>query len=92
MTRLLIIGTLAALAGAQSEAPPDPITDRLRFEIAKAQRDYVIAKQQYDAATERLRKKTAEAETACAADGKAYAAEAFRCVEKPAQNAPPQKQ
>jgi hypothetical protein len=107
MTRLLIIGLLAAAVAAGQEipghaetskvkpaqlkpisaAPPkpsDPITDRLRFEIAVAQRDYVLAKQQYDAAMERLRAKTAEAQTACEDQGQQFSPEQFRCVEKPA--------
>jgi hypothetical protein len=106
MTRLLIIGLLAAAVAAGQEipghaetskvkpaqlkpisaAPPkpsDPITDRLRFEIAVAQRDYVIAKNQYDAAMERLRAKTSEAEALCQAAGKKFSPDSFACAEAP---------
>lgn len=76
------MGLLAAAVSA--EAPSDPITDRLRFEIAVAQRDYVLAKLQYDSAKEHLRGKTAEAQAACDAQGQQFSPEQFRCVEKTA--------
>lgn len=79
-----MIGVLAALAGAQTASKsPDPITDRLRFEIAVAQRDYVAAKAAYDIAMDRLRAKTAEAESLCHAAGKKFSQERFECMEGP---------
>jgi hypothetical protein len=75
----VLVVTGLAMAG-QPNPPTDPITDRLRFEIAVAQRDYVLAKQQYDAAMERLRAKTAEAEALCKTTGKTFAPDRFACV------------
>jgi hypothetical protein len=43
----------------------DPISDRMRYEIAAAQRDLLVAKQQYDEALTRLRGRLDLAEKAC---------------------------
>jgi hypothetical protein len=63
--------------------PSDPITDRMRFEIAAGQRDYLIAKQQLDQAAANLRAKLDAAEKACGEAGKTYNIESFSCKEKP---------
>lgn len=75
--RMLIISALACAAVANA---PTDISDRLRFEIALAQRDYVIAKAQFEAAAARMQAKTAEAERLCAEAGKRYSPEQFACV------------
>ena len=71
----LALGTL----GAQET---DPVTDRVRYELAAAQRDYVIAKQQLDAATVRLREKLDLAQKACAAHNAAFDVAQFVCSPK----------
>jgi hypothetical protein len=53
----------AVLAAAQDGNPPaDPISDHLRYEIAAAQRDYLIAKLQFDQAAAQLRGKLESAQ------------------------------
>lgn len=66
--------------GGVTLPPVDPITDRLRYEIALAQRDYLAARQQLDAIQRNMLAKTAEAEKACAGQQKAWSADAFTCV------------
>jgi hypothetical protein len=55
--------------GLAAQKPADPITDRQRYELASAQRDYLAAKQQYEAAVKTLKEKRAEVEKACGAAG-----------------------
>jgi hypothetical protein len=57
----------------------DPVSDRLRFEIALAQRDYVIAKQQLDVAAARLKEAVEKAEKACSSQKASFDAEKFFC-------------
>lgn len=59
----------------------DPLTDRLRFEIAVAQRDFVVAKNPYDAALEKLRAKIGEANAVCQKAKKVFDDVRFVCVE-----------
>lgn len=71
--RLLLF---AGLAFAQTS---DPISDRLRYEIAAAQRDYLIARQQLENAQKKMADKTAEADKICSAQKKVFKAETFTC-------------
>ena len=52
-----------ALTAAAQTA--DPISDRMRYEIAAAQRDYLLARQQFDLASSTLREKLGQAEKVC---------------------------
>jgi len=70
----LLISTLAL---AQQIA--DPITDKLRFEIASAQRDYLLAQQQLEQATTILKSKIESAQKICAP--KIFNAQSMQCIE-----------
>lgn len=79
MRKLFIIPLVAwALLGSDS----DPITDKLRFELAVAQRDYLLAQQAFDKATENLKRKISEADKACEGVKKSFDIGTFACVEK----------
>ena len=62
-----------------AQPPADPITDRLRYELARAQRDVLIAKQQYDAAAAQLKMKMDEANRLCMAQNAAFEPVNFTC-------------
>ena len=64
---------------AFSEDKTDAIGDRLRYEIAAAQRDYVMARQQLDRVQAQLLAKTGQAEKICAAEQKVFNLETFTC-------------
>lgn len=66
-----------ALAFAQDTT--DPITDKMRYELAAAQRDYLIARQQFEQAAALVRTKLGEAEKACGA--RRFDMQSFHCVE-----------
>ncbi|PWT72945.1 MAG: hypothetical protein C5B60_08815 [Chloroflexi bacterium] len=73
------------LLGIAIAQATEPITDRMRYEIARAQRDYLIAKQQFDLAVTQLRSKLADAEKACADAGRAFNGDSLTCVDKAAK-------
>jgi len=73
---------LLVLIPAVSQEPADPISDRLRYEIAAAQRDVLIVRQQFDGASQRLKDKMAQAETACAQQGATFDLVRFACAPK----------
>lgn len=76
------IGALLALACIAGADEPSPITDRMRYELAAAQRDYLVAKQTYDQAVTTLKAKIDSAEKACAALDKHFSVESFDCAGK----------
>jgi hypothetical protein len=51
----------------------------MRYEIAAAQRDYVIARQQMDTAGARLKERLEQAQKACSAQGAAFDLAQFVC-------------
>jgi len=87
MQRNLVLWALAAamfwiriLVGAEEET--DPITDTMRYELAAAQRDFLIAQQQFEKANVQLRTKMDAAQKACAAEEQVFAIETFHCAHK----------
>ena len=72
------------IAAAASATDADPITDKLRFEIAITQRNYLDAQLKFEHAQNELLAKTAEAQKACATQDKTWDADSFTCqkVEK----------
>ena len=73
---LLIV---AAASGQDAEKPADPITDKLRFEIAISQRNYLDAQLRLEHAQTELLSKTSEAQKACATQDKIWDAGSFTC-------------
>ena len=61
----------------------DPITDQMRYEIAAAQRDYLLAQRQFDAANLRLKDKVEQAQKACSAQSATFDLAQFVCAPKP---------
>jgi hypothetical protein len=82
-----VLAMLAFAMFAEDKAA-DPISDRMRYELAAAQRDYVIAKQQVDIATARLKEKFEQAEKACSAQGATFDAAQFICAPNPTAKNP----
>ena len=89
--RTLIVLAIALVGMAQQKpakptepAKPPAFTDKLGAKLALAQRDYVIANSQRDAAMNTLQAVLKEAEAACTADGKMLDGQKAECVEKPA--------
>lgn len=78
----LFVCTLC-LIGLFAEDAPDPISDKLRFEIAVAQRDYVGAKAEFERTVTALKNKSAEAQSACSQAKKIFDVAAFSCVSPP---------
>lgn len=76
LQRIFPPAVLAALLSAQAS---DPISDRLRYEIAAAQRDLVIAKQHYDAAAAMLKQKMEDANKLCAGQDAVFEPVSFTC-------------
>lgn len=76
-----VILVAAALCVFAQES--DPITDRMRYEIAAAQRDYVIARQQMDTAGARLKEKLDQAQKACGAKSASFDVAQFVCAPNP---------
>ena len=66
--------------GAEEET--DPITDTMRYELAAAQRDFLIAQQQFEKANVQLRTKMDAAQKACAEKEQVFAIETFHCAHK----------
>lgn len=73
---------LAALPVRETPKPADPISDKLRFEIALAQRNYMVLKEQLDQIAAHVAEKTKEAEAACAKVNKKWSKESFSCEAK----------
>lgn len=67
---------------------PDPITDRMRYEIAAAERDYLSAKIQLDLAAAQMKAKLDAGNKACAAVDKTFNADSLACIDKPAERKP----
>lgn len=82
MMRPILALLIAASVFGQEKPPAGSLADRTRYEVAAAQRDYLLAKQQLDQAGAKLQKVTAEAEKACAAKDMAFDGAAVDCVEK----------
>ena len=68
-----------AMGFGQETEKPDPISDRLRYEIAVAQRDYFLAQLQADRAAAQVRSKIEAAQKACAGVEKTFSVETFAC-------------
>jgi hypothetical protein len=85
MPQLMRVLAVCTIAGAAQEK--DPITDRMRYEIAAAQRDFLIAKQQFDAASAHLKEKIEQADKACAPGGSFDLAK-FACIARTAEKKP----
>jgi hypothetical protein len=66
----------------------DPITDRMRYEIAVAQRDLLIARQQYEQAAAQLKMKLEQVNKVCSAkrDGQTFNSSTFVCETQPKMN------
>jgi hypothetical protein len=75
-----VVSFLLVFSAAAQTA--DPITDRTRYEIAAAQRDYLVAKQQLDTATARLKEKLEQAEKTCSTQDATFDLAQFVCAPK----------
>ncbi len=82
MRALQIFGLFVVVLAAQDTKPSDPITDRMRYENAAAQRDYLLAQKQADTAMVGLRAKIADAEKACVTAAMSFDVQAMACMEK----------
>ena len=71
-------------SGSKVLASIPAATDALMKKLALAQRDYVFANSQRDAAMNALQAAIKEADVACTADGKMLDGQKAECVEKPA--------
>jgi hypothetical protein len=80
-----VIVLLGSVSFAASAEKADPVTDRMRYEIAAAQRDYLIAKQQLDIAAAQLRTGIEAGNKACEAAAKIFSVDSLACVDKPKQ-------
>jgi hypothetical protein len=80
MRPIPVLAVLVFTMFAQDKPAPDPISDRMRYELAAAQRDYVIAKQQFDTATLRLKEKLEQAEKTCSAQSATFDLAQFVCA------------
>ena len=79
----LVLWGVTGIFLVRAEDGKDPITDALRYEIAAAQRDYLIAQQQLERANLALRTKLDTAQKACAADrDQIFALDTFHCAPK----------
>jgi hypothetical protein len=76
----------SVLALAQDK--PEAMTDRLRYEIASAQRDFLIAQRQLDQATIQLKSKLEQADKLCAAQSATFDAAQFICAPNPTAKKP----
>ena len=86
---LILAIALVGMAQQQPAKPTEPakpaaFTDKLGAKLALAQRDYVIANSQRDAAMTNLQAVLKEADAACTADSKVLDGQKAECVEKPA--------
>jgi hypothetical protein len=79
---------LLLIAGCLFAQEADPISDRMRYEIAAAQRDYLIAKQQLDTAGSRLKEKVDLAQKACSAQSATFDLAQFVCAPNPTAKNP----
>ena len=91
---LILAIALVGLAQQKPAKPTEPakppaFSDKLGAKLALAQRDYVIANAQRDAAMNALQAAIKEADAACTADGKMLDGQKAECVEKPAPIPPP---
>ena len=96
LTLTILAIALVGLAQQKPAEPTEPakppaFTDKLGAKLALAQRDYVIANSQQEAARTNLQAVLKEAEAACTADGKMLDGQKAECVEKPAPAEKPQK-
>jgi hypothetical protein len=96
-TSIAIVCACGALAAQAGSGVADPVTDKLRLEIARTQRDllladarmkeaaerYIAAKTEAEGLQKALAGKVAEAGRACGGEG-VFDAGKLACVEKPA--------
>lgn len=81
MKPLILLMTAGLLSAEAPKSEADPVSDRLRFEVALAQRDYLMAKAELDKASQKLQEKYQVAIKACQSAGKEWKTEAFTCLD-----------
>jgi hypothetical protein len=96
LTISILAIALVGMAQQQPAKPTEPakptaFTDKLGAKLALAQRDYVIANSQRDAAMTNLQAVLKEADAACTSDGKMLDGQKATCVDKPAPPPPENK-
>jgi hypothetical protein len=72
----------AAASAAPVPANPEPLTDKMRLQVAISQRDYLLAQSALDRAKASLESQSAVAGKACASAGKTFDGAALACVAK----------
>lgn len=87
---------ISAAAFAQDKPAADPLLPPpVRFQVLLTQRDFLLAKADYEEKLKRMQQATAEAGSACDKAGKVFSTDALACVDKPnaspAPTAPPAK-
>jgi hypothetical protein len=70
-------------AHVAAPAPTPVITDKIRFDVAVAQRNYLLIKAEYQSATEKLQNALNTATAVCTASNKTFSDTTFDCVDKP---------
>jgi hypothetical protein len=84
--KLILLLFLCFVATGEAKRKPvvnDPVSDKLRFEIAIAQRDFVSIQGPYIQALNKLRDKVSEAEKVCQVIKKRFSPDTFECIEIP---------
>ena len=79
MIRAVLLSAALMFGEDAPKAAADPISDRLRFEIALLQRNYLDAQLRLEHAQSQLALKTTEAQKACATQDKTWHADTFSC-------------
>ena len=81
-TIIAVLLLSVSLAAEDKPAATDPVSDKLRFEIAVMQRNYLVAKAQMDSMSQQIEEKQKQAQQVCASAGKDWKPETFTCTEK----------
>ena len=80
--RNLPLLVLLLVQRTDDQPKPDPISDRLRFELALAQRDYFVAANRAEQLMSAVQAKIEQANRACAGAGLTFDAAKFACTEQ----------
>ena len=76
---MLLLAIAAAAIADDPKKPESPITDRMRYELAVSQRDFLAAKQAYDQAAGTLRAKLEQLNAVCAKEESSFDVQSFEC-------------